>query len=46
MARFDLTDAERAVVEPLLPTEVRGRERMDDQRVLNGIFCRLRTGAP
>lgn len=46
MARFDLTDAEWAVIEPLLPTDVRGKERADDRRVLNGIFWRLRTGAP
>ena len=26
MARFDLTDAEWAVIEPLLPTDVRGKE--------------------
>jgi transposase len=46
MARFDLTDAEWAVIEPLLPTDVRGKERVDDRRVLNGIFWVLRTGAP
>ena len=46
MARFDLTDAEWGVIEPLLPTDVRGNERVDDRRVLNGIFWRLRTGAP
>ncbi len=46
MARFDLTDAEWAVIGPLLPTDVRGKERVDDRRVLNGIFWRLRTGAP
>lgn len=33
MARFDLTDAESAVIEPLLPTDVRGKERVDDRRV-------------
>jgi transposase len=38
MARFDLTDAEWAVFEPLLPTDVRSQKRVDDQRVLNGIF--------
>lgn len=38
MARFDLSDAERAVIEPLLPTDLRGQERVDDRRVLNGIF--------
>lgn len=37
MARFDLTDSEWAVIAPLLPTDVRGKERVDDRRVLNGI---------
>ncbi len=46
MARLDLTDAEWAVIEPILPTDVRGKDRVDDRRVLNGIFWRLRTGAP
>ena len=46
MARFDLTDFEWSVIEPLLPTDWRGKERVDDRRVLNGIFWRLRTGAP
>jgi transposase len=46
MARFDLTDFEWSVIEPLLPTDVRGVARVDDRRVLNGIFWRLRTGAP
>lgn len=45
MARFDLTDFEWAVIEPLLPNKVRGVPRVDDRRVLNGIFWRLRTGA-
>lgn len=46
MARFDLTDFEWEVIQPLLPTKVRGVKRVDDRRVLNGIFWRLRTGAP
>ncbi len=46
MARFDLTDFEWSVIQPLLPTKVRGVPRADDRRVLNGIFWRLRTGAP
>jgi transposase len=44
VARFDLTDFEWSVIEPLLPTKVRGVARVDDRRVLNGIFWRLRTG--
>ena len=46
MARFDLTDFEWSVIQPLLPTKVRGVPWVDDRRVLNGIFWRLRTGAP
>jgi len=36
---------EWSVIQPLLPTKVRGKPRVDDRRVLNGIFWRLRTGA-
>ena len=46
MARFDLTDFEGSVIRPLLPTRVRGKPRVDDRGVLNGIFWRLRTGVP
>ncbi|WP_116394719.1 IS5 family transposase [Nitrobacter sp. Nb-311A] len=46
MARFDLTDFEWSVIQPLLPNKSRGVARVDDRRVLNGIFWRLRTGAP
>jgi transposase len=44
MARFDLTDAEWAVIEPLLPTDVRGKERVDDRRVISGIVHVLKSG--
>ena len=30
MARFDLTDFEWTVIQPLLPTKVRGVKRRDD----------------
>jgi transposase len=46
MARFDLSDEEWAVIEPLLPKQGRGPQRKDDRSVLNGIFYILRTGAP
>ena len=46
MARFDLTDREWAVIAPLLPNKPRGVARVDDRRVLNGIFWTLRTGSP
>ena len=42
MARFDMSDAEWSVIQPLLPTKVRGVAR----RVINGIVWRWRTGAP
>jgi transposase len=44
--RFDLSDKEWALIEPLLPQDVRGKERVDDRRVMNGIFYVLRTGCP
>lgn len=46
MARFDLTDEEWAVIEPHFPKCGRGPARVDDRKVLNGIFYILRTGAP
>lgn len=46
MARYDLSDSEWKIIEPLLPRKSRGVERVDDRRVLNGIFWRLRSGAP
>ena len=46
MARFDLSDAEWRIIEPLLPNKPRGVARVDDRRVLNGIYWRLRTGSP
>ena len=44
--RHDLTDAEWALIEPLLPNTPRGVPRVDDRRVISGIFYILRTGAP
>ena len=46
MGRFDLTDDEWSVIAPLLPNKPRGVPRVDDRRVLNGIFYILRTGSP
>ena len=46
MVRFDLSDAEWGQIAPLLPNKPRGVPRVDDRRVLNGIFYILRTGAP
>jgi transposase len=44
--RYDLTDFEWSVIEPLLPKDRRGRKPRNNRRVLNGIFWVLRTGAP
>lgn len=46
MSRYDLTDVEWRVIEPLLPNKSRGVPHVDDRRVLNGIFWVLRSGAP
>ena len=46
MSRYDLTDLEWRVIELLLPNKPRGVPRVDDRRVLNGIFWVLRSGAP
>ncbi|MER8779486.1 IS5 family transposase [Mesorhizobium sp. M0977] len=46
MSRYDLADLEWRVIEPLLPNKPRGVPRVDDRRVLNGIFWVLRSGAP
>ena len=34
------------MIEPLLPNKPRGVARVDDRRVINGIFYVLRTGSP
>lgn len=44
--RYELTDFEWSIIEPLLPNKPRGVPRADDRRVLNGIYWRLRTGSP
>ncbi|MCA8884875.1 MAG: transposase [Rhodobacteraceae bacterium] len=46
MARFDLADFEWELIQPLLPNRPRGVARVDDRRVLNGIFRALGTGSP
>ena len=44
--RYELTDHEWAAIKPMLPNKPRGVPRMNDRRVLNGIFWVLRSGAP
>jgi transposase len=44
--RNELSDFEWSIIRPLLPNKPRGVPRVDDHRVLNGIYWRLRTGCP
>ena len=44
--RYELTDHEWASIKPMLPNKPRGMRRVNDRRVLNGIFWVLRSGAP
>lgn len=45
MGRYDLTEKEWLAIQPHLPNKPRGVPRVDDRRVLNGIFWVLRSGA-
>ena len=44
--RYELSDFEWSIIQPLLPNKPRGVPRADDRKVLNGIYWRLRTGSP
>ena len=49
--RFDLSDDEWAVLEPLMPKSRKSRKsrksaRADDRKIMNAIFYVLRTGMP
>jgi transposase len=44
--RYELTDFEWTAIRPFLPNKPRGVPRVNDRRVLNGIFWILRSGAP
>lgn len=41
---FWLTDAQFARLQPLLPTDTRGKPRVDDRRVISGIVHVLKSG--
>ena len=41
-----VSDYEWAAIKPVLPNKPRGVPRVNDRRVLNGIFWVLRSGAP
>ena len=43
--RFDLSDKEWALLEPLMP-KARKSGRADDRKIMNAIFYVLRTGMP
>ena len=36
--RYELTNEEWAAIKPMLPSKPRGTPRVNDSRVLNGIF--------
>jgi transposase len=44
--RYELSDSEWSAIRVMLPNKPRGVPRVDDRRVLNGIFWVLRSGAP
>src|SRR5262249_16767069 len=44
--RYELTDHEWIAIKLMLPNKPRGVPRVNDRRVLNGIFWVLRSGAP
>ena len=46
MARSDMSDLEWEFIKAVLPNKSRGVKRVDDRKVINGIFYVLRTGIP
>jgi transposase len=46
IVRYELSDFEWAAIKPFLPNKSRAVRRVNDRRVLNGIFWVLRSGAP
>ena len=44
--RYELTDHEWAAIRPMLPNKPHDVPRVNDCRVLKGIFWMLRSGAP
>jgi transposase len=44
--RYELSDNEWSAIKPMLLNKSRGVRRINDRRVLNGIFWVLRSGAP
>lgn len=46
MARSDMSDLEWDFIKAVLPQKARGKKRVDDRRIINGVFYVLRTGLP
>ena len=44
--RYAFSETEWKIIQPILPNKSRGIPRVDDRRILNGIFWVLRSGAP
>jgi transposase len=44
--RYELSETEWSAIRVMLPNKPRGVARVDDRRVLNGIFWVLGSGAP
>jgi hypothetical protein len=44
--RYELSEYDWSAIKPMLPNKRRGVRRVNDRRVLNGIFWVLRSGAP
>jgi transposase len=44
--RYELSDFEWSIIQPLLPNRPGSVPRANDRKVLNGIYWRLRTGSP
>ena len=42
MARSDMSDLEWEFIKAVLPNKTRGKKRVDDRRVINGIFWLFR----
>ena len=42
--RYELTDFEWSIIEPLLPNKPRGVPRVDDRRIISGIIFVIRNG--
>jgi len=45
IVRYELSDYEWVAIKPMLPNKPRGVPRVNDRRVLNGIFWVLRSSA-